>query len=430
MTSSPAEPIPLAILGGSSAFLPSLVEALADRATDLPSLDVRLLGRDPQRTGWVADFCSRYTAAREVPHTYRAVDTVETAAEGAGVVLNQVRIGGFRGRSADARLALQFDCPGDETIGPSGLAAAFRCLPPIVELARRVERVAPDAWFVQSSNPMSMLLHGVREHTGLRTFGLCELPTCTLAQALDLVDQSPQGVDYDYVGVNHQGWFTRIEHGGVDLIPEIIDQAEDGTFRVDAAVMRDRSAVPLPYNRLYEHRQREVEAERARGRERGDQLQELADQLFAHYRDTDHHDLPPALARRRMPWNALTIVPAITALLGGPRAEVYVSTRNDGHLDFLPDSAVIEASMTVGANGPEEPDALARDIKTSHPWLIERLQRIAEFETLGARAAWTGSADLATAALAAHPYDLSAAATREFAQQLASARSQSSRSDP
>jgi 6-phospho-beta-glucosidase len=162
--------VPIAVLGGSSAFLPSLAAALAERRSDLPALRVRLQGRDAKRTGTVAEFCSRYAASVGAPHRFTATTRASVAARDAAIVVNQVRIGGFAGRSRDEQLALEYGYPGDETIGPSGLSAAIRSLPPILALAKEVERVAPDAWFIQMSNPMSILLGGLLERTGLKTF--------------------------------------------------------------------------------------------------------------------------------------------------------------------------------------------------------------------------------------------------------------------
>ncbi len=411
MGSSMPEVVPIAVLGGSSAFLPTLAAALADRAGDLPPLEVRLLGRDPQRTGMVARFCSLHAESRGARHHYRSVPDVETACRGTPVVVNQVRIGGFKGRSQDEQLALEFGYPGDETIGPGGLAAAWRSLPPILGLARRVERTAPEAWLLQVSNPMSMLLAGLLQATGLRTFGLCELPTRTLEQALELVGRSSSGdaVDAHYVGVNHQGWFVRIDAGGQDLLPEIFDRIQDldqggPFFRVDAAVMRARGALPLPYLRLYEHRQREVARMRVRRRDRGEELADLASRLYRQYATTSDPALPQALSERDMPWNAMSLAPAIAALLGGPPAPACVSEPNNGHLPFLRNDAIIEKRTTVTGSGPLTTPACQLPLKRSHPDIVTLLEEICEFERLGANAALSRDPDLVLAALLAHPF--------------------------
>jgi 6-phospho-beta-glucosidase len=416
MRSSRADPVPLAILGGSSAFLPSLATAMADLADTIPALEVRLFGKDVSRTRAVARFCSMHAESRGVAHRYIACADVESTVCDAPVVVNQVRIGGFAGRSQDEQLALGHGYPGDETIGPGGLAAAIRATGPILEMARVVERLAPRAWFVQVANPMSMLLASVLEQTSLRTFGLCELPDDTLAQALALTGRADP-VTTDYVGVNHQGWFVRVEDEGADLLPEIIDRIDEiedgGFFRVDADLMREFGALPLPYMRLLLHRDREFAEMRSRRTDRGEQLAGLADQLHAHYATTENPELPRQLKDRPMPWNAMTIAPVLTALLGGAPTAAYVSVRNAGHLTFLPDDAIIEARATVSVDGLAATLCRA-PVEASHPSIVALLQRIAKFETLGARAARFGDPDLARQALRAHPYEIHGAPAEQM----------------
>ncbi|MEE9127910.1 MAG: hypothetical protein V3U11_12290 [Planctomycetota bacterium] len=418
--------VPIAVLGGSSAFLPTLAAALADRANQLPPLEIRLVGRDPRRTAIVARFCTLHAEGRGVRHQYRPVPDVETAAEGVPLVVNQVRIGGFAGRSRDEQLALEFGCPGDETIGPGGLASAWRSLPPILHLARRIERVAPEAWLVQISNPMPMLLAGLLQETGLRTFGLCELPTRTLEQALGLIGRPPAAVESHYVGVNHQGWFVQVDAGGIDLLPEIFDRVEEldnggPFFRVDAIVMRTRGALPLPYLRLYEHREREIAQMRARRQDRGEELADLAARLYALYATTDDPALPAALSARNMPWNPMTLVPAIIALLGGPPARAYVSEPNGGHLPFLPHQAIVEKLATVGRSGPQAPPPCTLPLARTHPHIVELLSQICEFERLGATAALRRDPDMVLAALRTHPFGISAATATALLPGLLSA---------
>lgn len=421
--------LPIAVLGGSSAFLPTLAAALADQAAHLPPLEVRLVGRDQQRTAMVARFCRLYARGRGVRHHYLPVPDVGTAAEGVPLVVNQVRIGGFAARSRDERLPLEFGYPGDETIGPGGLASAWRSLPPILWLARQVERVAPEAWLVQVSNPMSMLLAGLLQETGLRAFGLCELPLRTLEQGLGLIGRSPASVEGHYLGVNHQGWFVRIDAGGTDLLPEIFDciaQLDHGGpfFRVDASVMRARHALPLPYLRLYEHREREVAQMRARPRDRGQELADLAARLYGHYAVTKDPVLPETLAARSMPWNSMSLAPVITALLGGPPAKAYVSEPNHGHLPFLPPRAIVEKPVTVTRGGPQAPPVCRLPVARTHPETVSLLSEICEFERLGSMAALRRDQDMFQAALQAHPFRIPAATAAAMRTVLLSAEHQ------
>lgn len=392
----------IAVLGGTSAFGPGLAAALADRAADLPPLDVRLFGRDPRRAATVAAFSERHARARGADHRYRGTTDLAQAATGAAIVVNSVRAGGFAGRHRDETFPLAFGLPGDETVGPGGLAAALRAVPVALDLARRTAALARGAWFVNLANPMGILLAALAGVPGLRTFGLCELPGDTLARALSLLGELPARVEADYFGINHQGFFTRIERGGEDLLPRVFQAIEalpaPNFFRVDTGAMRALGALPLPYWRLYAHTQREAAALAARRESRARELARLADELFAAYAEDRTGALPPGLARREQPWYAQALVPALVAVLGGPPAELYVSQANGGLLPELPDAAVIETRARVTAGGIEP---VAPRARPAH--LAALLSGIAEFERRAAAAALSPSVAAVAAALAAHP---------------------------
>lgn len=407
-------PTSIAVLGGSSAFMPSLAAALGGEADDMPDLDVRLVGRNMRRCDAVARFCNLLAQARGWPHRYVGTTNVRSALDGVSVVLNQIRVGGFPARSADIQLALSAGLPGDETIGPSGLASAVRSWPVVARLAHQVEQHAPDAHFVQLGNPMAMLLGGLYAETGLRAFGLCELPLDTICRALGLVtDVDVSLADIEYVGLNHQGWFVRVELDGHDLLPEIFDAIRllpgFGFFRIEVDRMREYGGLPLHYLRLIMHRERELAKQRAATQDRGAELDALARSLFDVYERAQKADLT-VLGARDMPWNAMTIAPAVRALLGGRATTAFVSSANDAFenadmVEFLPPSAVVERECVISSTGPERPRVTRTQISRA---IQRQLVEIARFESLGSAAAMRPTLDSVARALEAHPFPIEA----------------------
>lgn len=416
----------VAILGGSSAWTPLLARALAKQAA-MP-LEVRLLGRDGARTHAVAQVCDAQARRLGAPHRWRAHDDVTTAAAGARVVVNQMRIGGFAARTEDEALPLRYDLPGDETIGVGGLSAAMRSVVPTLAAAAKVAAVAKDCWFVNMANPMGILAHALaRAQPALRCIGLCELPEVTLHAGLRLLDLRPHDLDaaapeqasLDYVGINHQGFFCRAMARGVDQVPAILQaiaarepaDAPLSPFQVRAAAMREFDALPLPYLRLYVHADRAVAA--AKQSSRGATLGALAERLHASYRDDPGADLPAWLAQRPTPWLELALAPALTALLGGAPATLYVSAHNRGSLPFLPDDTIVEQRAEVSAAGitPRPPSA----VSLTHPRRNALLRAVATFERAAADAALAPSEGRVRRALDAHPSSAALPAKRREA---------------
>ncbi len=414
----------VAILGGSSAWTPVLASALADRGGELPALEVRLLGRDLDRTATVARFCAAHAQARGVGHAWHAAGDLREAVRGVAIVVNQMRIGGFAGRAEDERLPLAYDLPGDETIGPGGLSAAVRSARSTLAVASRVAALAPECRFVNMANPMSILLRVLAAGTPLRCLGLCELPATTLAAGLRRLGLAADAAtSVDHVGLNHQAFLCRVEVEGRDVVPAMLDaierdQATTGgvlpEFQIAAAAMRRFAAVPLPYLRLHLHREGALAA--ARRGSRAARLDDLARRLHRHYAVNQSGELPALARERATPWLDLALAPALSALLGGSAATLYVSERNGDHLPFLPADAIVEKRARVDAHGVM-PLPLG-ETSLGHERRNVLLQAIAAFERAAASAALAPTPARLREALALHPSGLDAIGVRQLAADI------------
>jgi alpha-galactosidase len=107
--------------------------------------------------------------------------TIELATEraaalpGADAVIVSVEV------DRDRRWALDFDIPRrhgvehelGENAGPGGLAHALRTIPLVAEIGRDVERLAPNALFINFTNPEGRICTAFRRHLDQPIIGLC-----------------------------------------------------------------------------------------------------------------------------------------------------------------------------------------------------------------------------------------------------------------
>jgi len=402
------------VLGGSSAFTPAFASVLADRARDLPPLEVRLHGRDEKKLACVARFCNRHVRRRSVPHEYSYTTSIKDAACDAVIVINQMRIGGWAGRTHDELFPLSFGLPGDETIGPGGLASAIRGLPIVLDAARQAAEASSGAWFINMTNPMGILLAGLKTVSGIRPFGLCELPAITLEKALSLLDCRLEGVEADYLGLNHQGWFVRLAREGRDLLPLLFEKIERypekaGFFKIDPAVMRKLGALPLYYMRLYYNTEGEAKKLEAKRASRGEELDHLSRKLIEHYMRADEPDLPGLLSNRSLLWFEMALVPAVCALLGGGEQCLYVTEMNGGDIPGLPPESIVEKRCILDPSGtrmiPFKGPGPIHDGKLE-PFL-SFLRKVVCFEEAALAAAMEPTADRVIDALSVHPQGIS-----------------------
>lgn len=53
---------------------------------------------------------------------------------------------------------------------------ALRTIPVVLEIAKEMERLCPNAWLINFSNPSSMVTEAVHRHSSIKCIGLCNVP--------------------------------------------------------------------------------------------------------------------------------------------------------------------------------------------------------------------------------------------------------------
>ena len=119
-----------------------------------------------------------------------------------------------------------------DSIGPGGLFRSIRTIPTVLEMARDMEAICPDAWVFNYVNPTTVIGGALNRHSKMRTLAVCDgvvLPDTKLA-LLDRVGV-PRGqageVTMKLGGVNHFSWLTEFRHGGKDLMPALLQSLKE-----------------------------------------------------------------------------------------------------------------------------------------------------------------------------------------------------------
>jgi len=107
--------------------------------------------------------------------------------------------------------------------GPGGTMHAFRIIPPILEIVKDVNKICPDAFFINFSNPMARVCLAIkRTAPNLKFIGLCH-QIGDLNYHLPLMLKKKLGnLKLMPYGLNHFGFLMGIEElpSGKDLMPE------------------------------------------------------------------------------------------------------------------------------------------------------------------------------------------------------------------
>ncbi|NIK76188.1 alpha-galactosidase [Paenibacillus castaneae] len=108
-----------------------------------------------------------------------------------------------------------------ENGGPGSMFHTLRNLGPMLEIARMMEKVCPDAWFINYTNPEAKLVEAVSKLTSIKIVGLCHGLDMGIDQIAEFLERKPEEIGVEGGGLNHFGFFTKIwdKATGEDLYP-------------------------------------------------------------------------------------------------------------------------------------------------------------------------------------------------------------------
>lgn len=196
-------------------------------AEGLPQFEVALLDIDEQRLEesylLISALRDKYKPAVTVKK-YLA-DKAEDALRDANYVINAIQVGGY-----DPCTITDFEIPKKyglrqtiaDTLGIGGIFRGLRTIPVMKAYADIMERVCPNALFLNYTNPMSILSGYMQRHTKIKTVGLCH--SCQVvasSHADDLEMPELKDAAYTLGGINHMCWLLSLQDkNGNDLYPE------------------------------------------------------------------------------------------------------------------------------------------------------------------------------------------------------------------
>ena len=201
-------------------------EALKDADIALYDIDAERLAESEYILGVIN---KNINGGRAKISTYLGTPQRRAALDKADFVVNAIQVGGY-----EPSTVIDFEIPKKyglrqtiaDTLGIGGIFRALRTVPVMLEFGRDMEKVAPEAWLLNYTNPMAMLTGAMLKATPVKTVGLCHsVQVCveSLLSTLEL-DHSPErlaNIRSRIAGINHMAWLLELTESGKDLYPEI-----------------------------------------------------------------------------------------------------------------------------------------------------------------------------------------------------------------
>jgi len=403
--------------GGSSSWGPKLMSDLLLTASIADSTYV-LYDINETNAKRIAKFSLKLAHELGVGPTIVTETQADAALADADYLIVTISTGGLNAMAHDLVIPEDYGIyhtVGD-TVGPGGWARAMRNVPVFVDLAERVNALAPDAVILNYTNPMAQLTKTLSLSTDRPVVGLCHgiFESLAFLQGfLEVADEKDISVVYG--GVNHFFWITEFIVKGQDgfelmrkrmggrRLPEIVGEQNpeaihrctlgDELMRVTGLItyMADRHTCEfLPQfitskemMAKYHLRRTSIEDRRQGMRRNEGRIDEMiAGEI-------------PASFHERSRETAADIINAFVT--GKPFIDVG-NLPNDGQISNLSLGAVLETPVLVTPTGFQA--ITMGDLPEPAATWLDRIVRV---EDLTVEAALSGDLELALTALALDP---------------------------
>jgi alpha-galactosidase len=204
--------IKIGVIGaGSAVFSLGLIRDLCLQES-LWGSAVTFMDIDPERLGMIHRLAARYAAELGVDLTFERTSDRRAALLDADFVINTAARG-HDAEEAERAVGEKHGYYRGVRIGSSQYNLAL-----MMDVARDMERICPDAWLIQSGNPVFEGCTLMTRETSLKIVGLCH-GHAGYRRVAQVLGVNPDEVRFQAPGLNHHIFATHLEHHGRDLYP-------------------------------------------------------------------------------------------------------------------------------------------------------------------------------------------------------------------
>ncbi|MBN2289841.1 MAG: hypothetical protein JXQ83_10955 [Candidatus Glassbacteria bacterium] len=242
-----------------------------------------------------------------------------------------------------------------DTTGPSGVFRALRHIPIFLKIAGEMEHRCPEAWLLNYTNPMAALCRAVSAESKVKVIGFCDGPPYFRRMIGNGFLGLPEGsLKIKAAGVDHLVWLLEMSADGEDVYPLFRRQIERvrEKYPASTAIWEAYGYFPLPGDehiseffpfllrdeqtmRQYGLKDMDIRWHRLRRAELGDAVRREASEAGP----IRPMPLPPEEE----------VLQVICSIANDEKKEFVASLPNLGVIANLPEYAVVEAPVLLGA---------------------------------------------------------------------------------
>ena len=354
----------IAFIGaGSTVFAKNLLVDILG-FPELADSEIRLMDIDSTRLKTSEIVARKVAEALGANPSIVATTDRREALKGVDYAICMIQVAGYKPGTV-----VDFDIPKKyglrqtiaDTLGIGGIMRGLRTIPVLLDIARDMEELCPDALFLNYVNPMAMNQWALTRGSGIATVGLCHSVPHTAHQLSADIGIPYEKINYRVAGINHMAFYLTFEHKdtGENLYPLIQKVVDEGRVPDWNRVRYDMFQrlgyfVTESSEHLSEYVPYYIK------RDRPDLIEEFNIPLDEYIRRCEvqiagWHALRTQLEDTSAPLNVERSVEYGSLIIHSMETDtprvVYGNVANKGIIDNLPDGCSVEVPCLVDANG-------------------------------------------------------------------------------
>jgi alpha-galactosidase len=187
----------------------------------------------------VRQACEAAIKKKKVNFELEATTDRPEALKDATFIINSIEVAPrFDLLDQDYKIPLNRGCKqvSGENGGPGALFHSLRVIPPILDICEDVNKICPNALFINYSNPMTRVCLAIkRKFPSLKFVGLCHEFYHFLPTLSRILEVPVSNLDVEGYGMNHFGVITKCTYKdtGKDAYPEIRNKGPEFFYKVN-----------------------------------------------------------------------------------------------------------------------------------------------------------------------------------------------------
>lgn len=244
--------IKIAFIGAGSFFCQYIMNDLfLDELCDAVKVELCLMDISKKNLELSKNYAVEASALLNKDVTVTSTIEMEKAVDGADFVITAFAVKRYYYWSMDFHIPRRYGSAQvyGENGGPGSMFHFMRNIDPMLNVVRAMERLCPDAWLINLTNPEAKMVDAMGRLTKIKAVGLCHGIVEGQQLISEITGVCEDDLDVAACGLNHFGWYQKIQDKkmGNDLYPLL----KEKELKADWLAKWDGFAFPRMLLRTY-----------------------------------------------------------------------------------------------------------------------------------------------------------------------------------